>query len=159
MYKTRVLNSQLSLLWNATMPRLDPFPRNNVICHLQAGQTHIEVARQFNVYQSTISRLWQRFNQTGSAQDSLEEVGHTSLLQHNIDISGRSIYVIDQSLLLTSQVYGKVLSRQSITGFSNAEFGQEALMLEQFWPRETLSYAQSLGVASQSLQHEWQIIP
>jgi hypothetical protein len=51
------------------------------------------------------------------------------------------------------------LSRQSITGFSNAEFGQEALMLEQFWPRETLSYAQSLGVASQSLQHEWQIIP
>ena len=114
------------------MPRLDPFPRNNVICRLQAGQTHTEVARQFNVYQSTISRFWQRFNQAGSAQDSLEVVGHTSLLQHKIDISGRSIYVIDQSLLLISQVYGKVLSKQSITGFSNAEFGQEALMLEQF---------------------------
>ena len=50
------------------MPKLDP-ARNNVIDHLQVGQSQTEVARQFNVRQGTISRLWQRLNQTGSAQD------------------------------------------------------------------------------------------
>ena len=42
--------------------------RNNVIGRLQAWQSQTEVAQQFNVHQSTMSRLWQRWNQTGSAQ-------------------------------------------------------------------------------------------
>lgn len=51
------------------MPRLDPASRNIVIGRLQAGQSQIEVARQFNIHQSSISRLWLRFRQTGSTQD------------------------------------------------------------------------------------------
>jgi transposase len=51
------------------MPRLDPATHNNTTDRLQTGQSQTEVARQFNVHQSTISRLWQRLNQTGSAQD------------------------------------------------------------------------------------------
>ena len=51
------------------MPRLDPATHNNTTDRLQTGQSQTEVSRQFNVHQSTISRLWQRLNQTGSAQD------------------------------------------------------------------------------------------
>ena len=51
------------------MPRLDPATRNIVIGRLQAGQSQHEVARTLNVNQSTISRLWNRFQQTGSSND------------------------------------------------------------------------------------------
>ena len=70
MYKTWVLNRRLSLLlWNVAMPRLDHAIRNNVTGRLQDGLSQSEVARQFNVEQSTITRLWKRLNQTGLAQD------------------------------------------------------------------------------------------
>jgi IS30 family transposase len=39
------------------MPRLDHATRNNVSGRLQAELSQIEVAQQFNVHQSTISRL------------------------------------------------------------------------------------------------------
>ena len=69
-YKTWMLNRRLSLLlWNAAMPRLDHATRNNVIGRLHDGLSQSEVARQFNVEQSTIPRLWKRLNQTGLAQD------------------------------------------------------------------------------------------
>ena len=42
---------------------------DNVIGRLQIGQSQTEIARHFNVDQSTISCFWQRLNQTGSAQD------------------------------------------------------------------------------------------
>ena len=51
------------------MPRLDPATRNNVIGRLQGGQSQPEVDRQFKIHQSTILHLWQRLNQTGSAED------------------------------------------------------------------------------------------
>ena len=51
------------------MPRLDPATRNIVIGRLQTGQSQHEVARTLNVNQSTISRLWNRFQQTGSSND------------------------------------------------------------------------------------------
>ena len=90
-YITWVLNRRLALLlWNADIPRLDPAARN-VIGRLQTRQSQTEVARQVNVHQSTISRLFQRLNQTGqrSAQYiALEVVGHSSLLQPKIGISG-----------------------------------------------------------------------
>jgi transposase len=52
------------------MPRLDPATRwVIVIGRLQAGQSQHEVARTLNVNQSTISRLRNRFQQTGSSID------------------------------------------------------------------------------------------
>ena len=51
------------------MPRLDPATRNIIIGRLQAGESRNEVARTLNVNQSTISRLWNRFQQTGSTND------------------------------------------------------------------------------------------
>jgi transposase len=51
------------------MPRLDPATRNIVIGRLQAGVSQSEIARTENVNQSTISRLWNRFQQTGSTND------------------------------------------------------------------------------------------
>ena len=51
------------------MPRLDPATRNVAIGRLQAGESQNEVVRTLNVNQSTISRLWNRFQQTGSTND------------------------------------------------------------------------------------------
>ena len=51
------------------MPRLDPTTRNITIGRLQAGESQKEGARTLNVNQSTISRLWNRFQQTGSMND------------------------------------------------------------------------------------------
>ena len=51
------------------MPRLDPATRNIAIGRLQAGESQHEVAGTLNVNQSTISRLWNRFQQTGSTND------------------------------------------------------------------------------------------
>ena len=51
------------------MPRLDVATWNVVIGRLHVGQLQHEVARTLNVNQSTISRLWNRFQQTGSPND------------------------------------------------------------------------------------------
>ena len=51
------------------MPRLDSATRNIIIGQLQAGISQSEVARTVNVNQSTISRLWSRFQQTGTTND------------------------------------------------------------------------------------------
>jgi transposase len=51
------------------MPRLDPATRNIAIGRPQDGESQHEVARTLNVNQSTISRLWNRFQQTGSTND------------------------------------------------------------------------------------------
>ena len=51
------------------MPKLDPATRNIAIGRLQAGESQNEVARTLNVNQSTISKLWNRFQQTGSTND------------------------------------------------------------------------------------------
>ena len=50
------------------MLRLDPAARNVIGLH-QSGQYQTQVVRQLNVHQSTISRIWRRLNQTGSAQE------------------------------------------------------------------------------------------
>ena len=51
------------------MPRLDPPTGNIVIGRLQAGQSQNEVGRTPNINRSTISRLWNIFQQTGSSND------------------------------------------------------------------------------------------
>jgi transposase len=48
------------------MPRLDTATRNIVIGRFQAGESKNAVARLYNVHRSTISRLLQRYQQSGS---------------------------------------------------------------------------------------------
>lgn len=51
------------------MPRLNEAQRNNAIGRLEAGKSQTAVARVFNVNQSTISHLRNRFRQHGSTRD------------------------------------------------------------------------------------------
>ena len=51
------------------MSRLDPATRNMAISRLQARESQNEIARTLNINQSTISRLWNRFQQTGTTND------------------------------------------------------------------------------------------
>ena len=51
------------------MSRLDPATQNIAIDRLQAGESQNEVARIANVNHSTISRLWNIFQQTGSTNN------------------------------------------------------------------------------------------
>ena len=51
------------------MPRLDTAIRNLVIGRLQAGELQNAVARLYNVHWSTISRLFQRYHQSGSTDN------------------------------------------------------------------------------------------
>ena len=51
------------------MPRLNLANRNIAIGRLQLGESQSEVARHMNVRQSTISRLWNRFQRFQSAED------------------------------------------------------------------------------------------
>jgi len=52
------------------MPRLNQTQRENALGRFQAGQSQSEAARRMNVSQSTISRLWARFQNTGSTTDA-----------------------------------------------------------------------------------------
>ena len=51
------------------MPRLNPDSRGQIIGLLQANVSQRRLARQFNVSQSTISRLSRKFAVTGSTKD------------------------------------------------------------------------------------------
>ena len=51
------------------MAHLTTEQRLIIIGRLQTGQSQSVVARQFNVVRSTISRLWRRFQETGSVAD------------------------------------------------------------------------------------------
>jgi transposase len=51
------------------MPRIVPGTRNIAIGRLQAGESQNEVARTLHDNQSTLSRQWNRFQQTGSTND------------------------------------------------------------------------------------------
>ena len=51
------------------MPRLDTATRNIIIGRLQASESQNAVARLYNVHRSMISRLFQRYQQSGSTAD------------------------------------------------------------------------------------------
>ena len=135
-YITWVLNRRLALLlWNAAMPRLDPAARN-VIGRLQTRQSQTEVARQVDVHQSTISRLFQRLNQTSQRSAQYRSRSGRSLITTPAQDRYIRIFHLLQPLLLVSQVYVEIPPRQSVTGFAKAEFNQEDLMLDQFLTQE-----------------------
>lgn len=51
------------------MPRLTQIQRNQAIGRLEAGESALDVARQFNVHISTIYRLQERYNATQTTDD------------------------------------------------------------------------------------------
>jgi len=51
------------------MPRLTDAQRNNAIGRMEAGESQSDIAVVLNVTQSTISRLWSRYQQTGTSRD------------------------------------------------------------------------------------------
>ncbi|XP_046545838.1 uncharacterized protein LOC124255935 [Haliotis rubra] len=51
------------------MPRLNEGCRNRAIGRLEAGESQSSAARHFNVRQSTIPRLWQRYKLHNSTRD------------------------------------------------------------------------------------------
>ena len=51
------------------MPRLTQIQRNQAIGRLEAGESALHVARQFNVHISTIYRLQERYNTTQTTDD------------------------------------------------------------------------------------------
>jgi hypothetical protein len=69
------------------MPRLDPATRNIAIGRLQAGESQNEGRTNLNVNQSTISRLCNRFQQTGSTND------HKRSGRHRITTPGQARYI------------------------------------------------------------------
>ena len=68
-------------------PRLYPATRNITIGRLQSGESQNEVARTLNVNQSTIPRLWNRFQQTVSTND------HQSSGRPRITTPGEDQYI------------------------------------------------------------------
>ena len=50
------------------MPRITKAQRNHTIGHLEAGESQYAIVRQLNVSQSTIARLWHRYQQHGSSR-------------------------------------------------------------------------------------------
>jgi transposase len=51
------------------MPRLDAAIRNIVIGRLETGESQNAVAARYDVHRNMISRLWQRYQQSGSTND------------------------------------------------------------------------------------------
>lgn len=72
-YKRVAVRLRNTLKWSVhatcKMPRLSEENRNQAIGRLEAGETQSSVARHFNVRQSTICRLWQRYNLHHSTRD------------------------------------------------------------------------------------------
>ena len=51
------------------MPRLSKINKERAIGMLQSGLYQTDVARRLGVHRTTIARLWNRFNTTGSTDD------------------------------------------------------------------------------------------
>jgi len=111
---------------------------DNVIGRLQTGQSQTEIARHFNVDQSTISCFWQRLNQTGSAQDHRRSSSPriTTSVQ---DWYIRVFYLCNRTVTdTTTPVCIPGLRRISVQTVRNRlRQHQEDIMLIQFWPRYT----------------------
>lgn len=86
---------------NQTMPRLNNDIRNRILGLLECGQTQTEVARRFNVNRSTISRLVQRYNVTGSVADR-PRPGAMAATTRRQDVYIRQRHLRNRTLTATS---------------------------------------------------------
>ena len=87
------------------MPRLNLATRNIVIGRLQARQSQNKVARTLNVNQSTISRLWNRFLQTGSSID-LPRSGRPRIASPGPDLYIRVFHIRNRTVSASTTAVG-----------------------------------------------------
>ena len=91
------------------MPRIDPATRNITIGRLQTGESQNEVARTLNVNQSTIFRLWNRFQQTGSTNDS-QRSGRPRITTPGQDRYIRVFYLRNRTVAASTTTAGRISS-------------------------------------------------
>ena len=122
------------------MPRLDPGTWNIAIGRLQAGESQNEVAQILYVNHNTISRLWNRFQQTGSTNDRKRNG------RHRITTPGQDRYI--RVFHLRNRIGAPSLQpeyldceksahKQSVTGFDSMVLDAEDRILERYWRRYT----------------------
>ena len=121
------------------MPRLDHATRNIAIGRLQAGESQNEVARTLNVNQSTISRLWNRFQQTASTNDR-QRSGRPHITTPGQDRYIRVFYLRNRTLmhqpLQPEYLYCEESAhKQSATGFDSMALDPEGRISEWYWRR------------------------
>jgi transposase/transposase-like protein len=120
------------------MPRLNEAQRNNAIDRLEAGESQTAVARIFNVSQSTISRLWDRYQQNGSQRQDDQEWP----LPLRTSISGYATYVKDsQQLRLLHRRYldcAESRTRQSETAYEMLGSEQDVLLELLSWTNNSV---------------------
>ena len=90
-----------------------------------------EVARTLNVNQNTISRLWNRFQQTGSADDR-QRSGRPRITTHGKDRYIRVFHLRNRTIAATTTAAGipglrRIGSQQSATGFDSLHLTQKAV--------------------------------
>ena len=118
------------------MPKLDTATRNIAIGRLQAVESQNEVARTLNLNQSTISRLWNKFQQTGSTNDRQRRGRPRITTPGKIGTSGSFIYGIEplphQPLQPEYLDCEESAHKQSATGFDSMGLVPEDRILERY---------------------------
>ena len=123
------------------MPRLDPAAQNLDIGRPQAGQSQTEYARTLNVNQSTISRLWNIFKQSGSSNYRPRDVRHPiatpGQVRYNQVFHLRNRTVSYQPLQSEYLDCEESARTQSNTGFESMVINSEGYISERYWRRYT----------------------
>ena len=118
------------------MPRLDPATRNIAIDRLQVGESQNEVARTLNVNHSTISRLWNRFQQTG-AMNNCQRSGRPRITTPGQDRYIRIFHLPNRTVAASTTAAGipglrRISSQIVHTGFDSMTLDPEGRISERY---------------------------
>ena len=118
------------------MARLDPATRNIAIDCLQAWESQIEVARTLNVNHSTISKLWNRFQQTGSTNNR-QRSGRPPITTPGKDRYIRIFHQPTRTVAASTTAAGipglrRISSQIVHTGFDSMTLDPEGRISEQY---------------------------
>jgi transposase-like protein len=118
------------------MPTLDPATRNIAVDRLQAGETQNEVARTLNVNHNTISRLWNRFQQTG-AMNNRQRSGRPRITTPGQDWYIRIIHLPNRTVVASTTAAGipglrRISSQIVHNGFDSMTLDPEGRISERF---------------------------
>jgi transposase-like protein len=115
---------------------VDPATQNIAIGRLQAGESQNEVARTLNVNQSTISRQWNRFQQTGPTNDS-QRSGRPRIATPGQDRYTRVFHLRNRTVahqpLQPEYLHSEELvHKRSTTGFDSMALDPEGRISERY---------------------------
>ena len=118
------------------MPRLDPATRKIAIRPLQAGESQNQVAQILNVNQSTISKLWNRFQQTGSTNDC-QRSGRPCITTPGQDRYIRIFHLPNRTIAASTTAAGipglrRISSQIVHTGFDSMTLDPEGRISERY---------------------------